>query len=167
MPSFQRCGKAASTVIFCVLDWAALRRCLLGSSLIYRGRRSADHFSRSRTFFANTTLIEKHERQRKEKRGLKGVRRGADAAALDAGGAGLGSVALVAFALVVWRLATGFGVVTLAFAALVWFLVAVGLFYLRRNVRRLKHHRGWAGNILWIWVAAMAEWPVATGTERT
>jgi Protein of unknown function (DUF3147) len=38
-------------------------------------------------FCASATLIEKHERQRKREKGLKGDRRGQEAAALDAAGA--------------------------------------------------------------------------------
>jgi hypothetical protein len=48
-------------------------------------------------FCASATLIEKHEIRRKEEAGLSGVRRGRQAAALDATGAGLG-------ALVCWHL---------------------------------------------------------------
>ena len=55
-------------------------------------------------FCASATLIEKHERERKQKRGLSGYRRGTDAAALDAAGAGLGSIGLAAFGMGVWRL---------------------------------------------------------------
>ncbi|WP_343299318.1 hypothetical protein [Bradyrhizobium yuanmingense] len=44
------------------------------------------------------TLIESHERHAKEKAGLSGRRRGQKAAALDAAGAGLGSIGLAAFA---------------------------------------------------------------------
>jgi hypothetical protein len=56
-------------------------------------------------FCASATLIEKHERERKEKKGLQGRKRGKDAAALDAAGAGLGSVALAVFGAVMWLLA--------------------------------------------------------------
>src|ERR1700740_1070170 len=45
-------------------------------------------------FCASATLIEKHELQRKEKNHLEGKKLGKDAAALDAAGAGLDSVAL-------------------------------------------------------------------------
>jgi hypothetical protein len=48
-------------------------------------------------FCASATLSEKHERQRKTLRGLKGERRGTDAAALDASGAALGAVGMMAF----------------------------------------------------------------------
>src|ERR1700748_2029952 len=53
-------------------------------------------------FCASATLIEKHEREEKEKKGLEGRNRGKNAAALDAAGAGLGSAALAAFGAVLW-----------------------------------------------------------------
>jgi hypothetical protein len=56
-------------------------------------------------FCASATLIEKHERERKQKLGLFGDHRGKEAAALDAAGAGLGSLGLAAFGLCVWLLA--------------------------------------------------------------
>jgi hypothetical protein len=56
-------------------------------------------------FCASATLIEKHERERKAEKGLRGERRGKQAAALDAAGAGLGSFGLAAFALACWGLA--------------------------------------------------------------
>jgi hypothetical protein len=49
-------------------------------------------------FCASATLIEKHEIRRKRKAGLQGVRRGREAAALDACGAFLGAIGLLAFA---------------------------------------------------------------------
>src|ERR1700679_2599656 len=49
-------------------------------------------------FPASATLIERHERQRKQKKGLHGEERGTDAAAIDALGAAVGSVGLAAFA---------------------------------------------------------------------
>jgi Co/Zn/Cd efflux system component len=51
---------------------------------------------------ASATLIEKHEQERKERAGLQGVRRGEQAAALDACGAALGSIGLMAFGAMVW-----------------------------------------------------------------
>jgi hypothetical protein len=47
-------------------------------------------------------LIEKHVRKRKDKPSLLGIRRGKEAAALDAVGAALGSFGLAAFGLVIW-----------------------------------------------------------------
>src|SRR6266480_3107101 len=49
-------------------------------------------------FCASATLIEKHERERKERAGVRGARRGKEAAALDAAGAALGSFGLLVLA---------------------------------------------------------------------
>jgi hypothetical protein len=86
-------------------------------------------------FCATATLIEKHERTRKEDKGLEGKKRGMDAAALDAAGAGLGGIALAAFGMVVWLLAEKIGPASLAFAAVTWFAVALLLWLLRRRLR--------------------------------
>src|SRR5438105_12211387 len=51
-------------------------------------------------FCASATLIEKHEIRRKQESGLAGERRGKEAAALDAAGASLGALGLLAFAIV-------------------------------------------------------------------
>jgi hypothetical protein len=49
-------------------------------------------------FCASATLIEKHEIRRKREAGLSGERRGQEAAALDAAGAALGALGMLAFA---------------------------------------------------------------------
>ena len=80
-------------------------------------------------FSASATLIEKHERERKEKKGLEGACRGREAAALDAAGASLGGVGLMAFGAVVWVLADQrWLVLPLALAA--WALVSLILWAL-------------------------------------
>jgi hypothetical protein len=89
-------------------------------------------------FCASATLIEKHERTRKQDKGLQGKKRGRDAAALDASGAGLGSVALAAFGAVIWLLAEDAGVGSLALAAATWFAVALLLWLLRGQLRFLR-----------------------------
>jgi hypothetical protein len=86
-------------------------------------------------FCASATLIEKHERKRKEQKGLQGRERGRGAAALDAAGAGLGSVALALFGICVWLLAGTSPVVSLCVAALAWLVVAVSTWWLRRFLR--------------------------------
>ena len=55
-------------------------------------------------FPASATLVEKHERQKKRKAGIVNTARGREAAALDAWGATMGSLGLVCFALLVWKL---------------------------------------------------------------
>jgi Protein of unknown function (DUF3147) len=83
-------------------------------------------------FPASATLIEKHVRERKEKAGLAGARRGKEAAALDAAGATLGSFGLAAFALVVWLLIEWTPSLALILATAAWLVVAVLAWRLRR-----------------------------------
>jgi len=49
-------------------------------------------------------LIEKHEKQKKERQGIDGTVRGRMAASIDAAGAAMGSLGLAVFAFVVWKL---------------------------------------------------------------
>jgi len=85
-------------------------------------------------FPASATLIEKHERERKEKAGLSGGRRGKEAAALDAAGAVLGSVGLAAFAVVIWLLTEQSPSLALVLAAAAWLAVAVLGWLVRRSL---------------------------------
>lgn len=90
-------------------------------------------------FCASATLIEKHERERKERKGLRGEQRGRGAAALDAAGAGWGSLGLACFALLIWWQArTLQPAFCLAAASLVWFAVAVFMWRLRRELRLIR-----------------------------
>jgi uncharacterized protein DUF3147 len=86
-------------------------------------------------FCASATLIEKQERERKKKKGLKGKERGTDAAALDAAGAGLGSIALAVFGAVVWFLATDTAPASLVLVTIAWIVVAIVLWRVRRTMR--------------------------------
>ena len=83
-------------------------------------------------FPASATLVEKHVRERKEKAGLAGARRGEEAAALDAVGAALGSFGLAAFAAVVWLTIGRFAALALVPATAAWATVAVAAWRLRR-----------------------------------
>jgi hypothetical protein len=88
-------------------------------------------------FCASATLIEKHERARKQKKGLQGTRRGQEAAAQDAAGTALGSFGLLAFGAVIWLMLPELGVAwsfTCAIAA--WLLVSMSLWWVRRFTRR-------------------------------
>jgi hypothetical protein len=86
-------------------------------------------------FFASATLIEKHERERKQKKGLRGERRGKEAAALDAAGAGRGSIGLATFAVVIWLCAARAPLASLVLAAIAWLAVSLSLWRLRRRLR--------------------------------
>ena len=85
-------------------------------------------------FPASATLIEKHVRERKEKAGLSGARRGKEAAALDAAGAALGSFGLAAFGLVIWMVIMRSSVWALVLAAASWLAVAMLAWQLRRRL---------------------------------
>jgi hypothetical protein len=77
-------------------------------------------------FPATATLIESHEKQQKRKPTGHGALRGRKAAALDAAGASLGSLGLLAFAAVVWKLIDSIPVwATLLIATLAWLITAI------------------------------------------
>jgi hypothetical protein len=84
-------------------------------------------------FCAGATMIETHERRRKRENGMRGERRGREAAALDAAGAGWGSAGLLVFALIVWigPIATSFAI-TMGTASVGWAVVAVLMWRLRK-----------------------------------
>jgi hypothetical protein len=83
-------------------------------------------------FPASATLIEKHARERKERKGFAGTQAGRDAAALDARGAVLGSFGLLAFALIAWIALNAASAAAFILAPLGW-LGAAGLAWLARR----------------------------------
>jgi len=86
-------------------------------------------------FCASSTLIEKHERERKEAKHLKGGRRGQVAASVDAFGAGLGGLGMVAFALTVWLASSSNPVIALSLGLGAWTAVAVSAWNLSKSRR--------------------------------
>ena len=83
-------------------------------------------------FPASATLIEKHERERKERSGLRGARRGKDAAALEAAGAALGSIGLAAFGAAAWLLIASFPITAFLAASVGWLLFSALMWQMRR-----------------------------------
>jgi hypothetical protein len=90
-------------------------------------------------FCASATLIEKHEIRRKREAGLAGERRGQMAAAIDAAGAALGALGLLAFAVAFSMLITR-NSIPAAFvgASLAWLTIAVVAWYMRRKMRSVR-----------------------------
>jgi len=85
-------------------------------------------------FPASATLIEKHEKQTKEKQGFEGTTRGTEAASIDAAGAAMGSIGLLAFAVVVWKFVAGQNPwLVLAAATLIWLIISVLVWELRKT----------------------------------
>jgi hypothetical protein len=93
-------------------------------------------------FPAGATLIEKHEKDKKEKKGMDGTVRARQAASVDAAGAAMGSIGLVAFGLVVWQLLSGHrSAVLFAVAVAVWAAVSILLWQIRKRAARLRRKR--------------------------
>jgi hypothetical protein len=87
---------------------------------------------------ASATLIESHEIRRKRQAGLKGERRGRQAAAVDAAGAALGSFGLLAFAVgFSWLVQRN---VPLAFvvALVAWAAVSISVWWIWRHIRMAR-----------------------------
>jgi hypothetical protein len=85
-------------------------------------------------FPASATLIEKHERQKKEKIGLNGTKRGRKAAGVEAAGTAMGSIGLFVFALLVWRLAPHHrSWLVFAAATLMWLGVSILIWRVRKH----------------------------------
>jgi uncharacterized membrane protein (GlpM family) len=87
-------------------------------------------------FPSTATLVEKHTRERRRNAGLDGALRAADAVAIEARGATIGSVGLALFAAVMWlalphmRAALGFSLASLA-----WLVLSVAVWEIRRLLR--------------------------------
>lgn len=86
-------------------------------------------------FCASATLIETHEIRRKRKAGLAGRRRGQEAAALDAAGAALGALGMLAFALVFFIMVEVSIFAAFVTASLAWLVVSMAAWYARRKTR--------------------------------
>ena len=104
------------------LDFSALRRTkwyeyavrfLFGGAITVIAGLFAKHFGPTfgglflafpAIFPASATLVEKHEKEKKQRAGIFHTNRGLQAAAADAAGAAVGSVGLVVFAFTIWKL---------------------------------------------------------------
>jgi hypothetical protein len=76
-------------------------------------------------FPSSVTLVEEHERQKKQRAGIPQTIRGRLAAALDARGAAMGSIGLACFGLVVWKfLPVWKSAPVLLVALVIWFGVS-------------------------------------------
>jgi hypothetical protein len=85
-------------------------------------------------FPASATLVDKHEREKKQRAGIKQTTRGRQVAGVDAAGAALGSLGLATFAYVVWKLLPVWNVAGVFIVAVsAWFCVSVTLWWLRKK----------------------------------
>jgi hypothetical protein len=90
-------------------------------------------------FPASATLVDKHEREKKQRAGIKQTTRGRQVAGVDAAGAALGSLGLATFAYIIWKLLPAWNVAGVFIAAVgAWLCVSVTLWWIRK-----KHWRHW------------------------
>ena len=146
------------------INWAALRRVkwyeyltrfLLGGLVTVAAGLIAKAFGPSvgglflafpAIFPASATLLDKHEREKKQRAGLPGTIRGRLAVGLDARGAAMGSLALAAFAGVIWKmLPHASSPAVLGAAFVLWIVLAIAIWrvrklhvYLSRRPRRCR-----------------------------
>ena len=92
-------------------------------------------------FCASATLIEKHEVRRKREAGVAGKRRGQLAAALDAAGAALGALGMLAFAIVFSLMVESSISAAFVGASLAWLIVSVAAWCVRRKMRSARRAR--------------------------
>lgn len=86
-------------------------------------------------FPASATLIEKHEKEKKEALGLKGAARGRNAASTDAAGSSMGSIGLSVFAFIVWQfMPRDRAWIVLGGATAVWLGVSVAVWQVRKGL---------------------------------
>jgi hypothetical protein len=86
-------------------------------------------------FPASASLIQKHQRQKKERAGLDGNRRGRLAAGIDAAGATIGCLGLMAFAATAWRLLSRYPLwLVLIIATLAWTALSITAWFMRKRI---------------------------------
>jgi Co/Zn/Cd efflux system component len=97
-------------------------------------------------FPASATLIESHEREKKQQKGLNGEQRGRDAAALEALGSAFGSIGLIVFAVLVWLLLPRYSPpIVIACATAAWIAVGAGIWTLRKKSVAFRRQARYAG----------------------
>jgi hypothetical protein len=88
-------------------------------------------------FPASATMLERHEQEEKQEKGVDPGRRGCDAAALDARGAAMGSIGLMLFAVFVWQLLPTHSTWIIVEAGALWLAASVTLWLLRKYRHRI------------------------------
>lgn len=85
-------------------------------------------------FPAGATLLEKHEKEKKEAAGMNGTRRAMQAVSADAAGTSIGTIGLSIFGLLVWKTVATYPVwLVLAGATAVWCAVSFLLWEVRKR----------------------------------
>jgi hypothetical protein len=86
-------------------------------------------------FPASATLIDKHEKEKKQRAGLQGTGRARQLVSVDAAGTAMGSVGLFVFALLVTELVRQHSAwLVISAATLVWIGVSVLIWHVRKRM---------------------------------
>ena len=86
-------------------------------------------------FPATLTLASKHEKEKKARQGMPGEDRGKEAASAEAAGTSIGSIGLLAFALVVWfEITRHSSSLVLLLATGAWVVGSMALWWFRKRV---------------------------------
>ena len=86
-------------------------------------------------FPASATLIEKHEKQKKERAGFDGTISGRKAAAADAAGSATGNIGLFVFAMLVWQFLPRYSAwVVLVSITMTWLIVVALSWKIRKTI---------------------------------
>lgn len=98
-------------------------------------------------FPASATLIDKHEKEKKERAGLNGHGRARQLVSVDAAGTAIGSIGLFAFALVIHETIRDYNTwLVIGGATTVWAGVSVLAWYLRKRTRS-SFKRAWFAHL--------------------
>jgi len=93
-------------------------------------------------FPAGATLIEEQQREKKRRAGLDGTSRGRFVAGIDAIGAAMGTLGLIAFAIIVWRiLPSHSSPAILSVAGMAWLAISILAWRIRKAMKKLKAAR--------------------------
>jgi hypothetical protein len=85
-------------------------------------------------FPASATLVDKHEKEKKRRAGIRQTTRGRQIAGVDAAGAALGSLGLATFAFIIWKLLPMWNVAAVFISAVsAWLCVSCALWWLRKK----------------------------------
>jgi hypothetical protein len=91
---------------------------------------------------AAVTMLDQQTKEERQRVGLEGHRRGRKTAALDMFGTLWGSVGLIAFGLVIWRMGASHSApLVLCLATLAWFVGALSTWELRRMLKQRRAAR--------------------------
>ena len=93
-------------------------------------------------FPASATLLENEQKEKKQRAGLHGTIRGRKVAGVDAVGAAIGNIGMMAFAAIVWQLLPGRSSSLILWnATLAWFAVSVTIGRLRSLFVHWRRHK--------------------------